>query len=219
MKFGRPAPEKSKPVALPERGQTVTLVPGAGKGLPARVLEAGPDSLLVAIMVPVEPLGKRQLEGLVLEFVAQQGRVRLTGTATLADPADPDVVRIEHPRSIEVLQEREYVRIRSARPAVVYAGPARMAVQSYTVDVSGGGFLLAGPDSLRIGDELQFQLTLTPELTISGVGMVVRVDNRGHRAVAFKSISELDRRRLIHFIFECQRNERQRGLQSDGHGS
>jgi hypothetical protein len=222
MKFGRAAaPERSKPVALPERAQTVTLVPGGGKGLPARVLEVGPDALLVAIMVPVAPLGERQLESLVLEFVAPQGRVRLTGVATLADPKDPDVVRIEHPRSIEVLQEREYVRIRSARPAVVYAGPNRMAVQSYTVDVSGGGFLLAGPDSLRIGDELEFQLTLIPgELTISGVGTVVRVDNRGHRAVAFQSITELDRRRLIHFIFECQRDERRRGLQSDnGHGS
>jgi hypothetical protein len=226
MKFGRAAQEKSKsaaskPVALPERGQTVTVVPGAGKGLPARVLEVEPDAVLVAIMVPVEPLGTRQLEALVLEFVAPQGRVRLTGTATLADPTDPDVVRIEHPRSIEVLQEREYVRIRSARPAVVYAGPNRMAVQSYTVDVSGGGFLLAGPDSLRIGDELEFQLTLAPgELTISGVGTVVRVDNRGHRAVAFKTITEIDRRRLIHFIFECQRDERHRGLQSDrGHGS
>ncbi|MGA2455639.1 MAG: PilZ domain-containing protein [Solirubrobacteraceae bacterium] len=217
MKFGgRGAPEKSKPVALPERLQTVTLVPGGSKGLPARVLERGPDALLVAIMVPTEPLSQRQLDGLVIEFVAPQGRVRLTGTATLADPADPDVVRIEHPRSIEVLQEREYVRIRAARPAVVYAGPGRTAVQSFTVDVSGGGFLLAGPDTLRIGDELQFQLTLTPGvLTISGIGKVVRVDAQGHRAVAFKSISELDRRRLIRFIFECQRDERHRGLQTD----
>jgi PilZ domain-containing protein len=202
-------------VALPERAQTVTLVPRGGKGITARVLERGPDALQVAIMVPVGPLGARDLDGLVLEFVAPQGRVRLSGTATIEDPSDPDVLRIDSPRSIEVLQEREYVRIRSARPAVVYAGPNRMAVESYTVDLSGGGFLLAGPDTLKIGEEVRFTLTLKPkELVITGTGEVVRVDRQGHRAVAFKSIAELDRRRLIRFIFDCQRAERQRGLQN-----
>jgi len=216
MKFGRPAPAKSEPVTLPERAQTVTLMPAKGKGIPARVLECQPDALVVAIMVPTEPLSHDQLEGMTLEFTAAHGRVRLSGTTTIEDPSDPDVVRIEHPRSIEVLQEREYVRIKSARPALVYGLPDQIPVQSYTVDLSGGGFLLAGPDSLRIGDEVQFQLTLTPGvLLISGTGKVVRVDNRGRRAVAFESITELDRRRLIRFIFECQRTERQRGLETD----
>jgi hypothetical protein len=215
MKFGRGAPEKSKPVALPEHSQTVTLVPRGGKGITARVLERGPDALLVAIMVPIGPLSPHELDGMVLEFVAPQGRVRLSGTTTIENPSDPDVLRIESPRSIEVLQEREYVRIMAARPALVYAGPNKIAVESYTVDLSGGGFLLAGPDTLKIGEEVQFKLTLTPgDLVISGTGEVVRVDRQGRRAVAFKSITELDRRRLIRFIFECQRAERQRGLQN-----
>jgi hypothetical protein len=216
MKFGRAAPAKSTPVTLPGRSQSVTLVPSAGKRIPARVLESRADALVVAIMVPTEPLTYGQLEGMVLEFTAAHGRVRLTGTATVEDPSDPDVVRIDHPRSIEVLQEREYVRIKSARPALVYGAPDQIPTQSYTVDLSGGGFLLAGPDSLRIGDEVQFQITLTPGvLLISGTGKVVRVDDRGRRAVAFESITELDRRRLIRFLFEIQRAERQRGLETD----
>ncbi len=220
MKLGRGQAAKSAPVALPERSQSVTLVPAGGKALPARVLERGPDMLLVAIMVPTEPLTNRQMDGLVLEFVAPQGRVRLTGTVSIENPAEPDVLRIDGPRSVEVLQEREYVRIKSARPALVYGGPDKIPVQSYTVDLSGGGFLLAGPDSLKIGDEVQFQLTLTPGvLLISGTGTVVRVDGQGRRAVEFDSITELDRRRLIRFLFELQRAERQRGLERDGpHG-
>jgi len=218
MKFGRSAPVKSAPVALPERSQTVTLAPTGANGIPARVLESHPDALLVAIMVPIEPLSARQLEGLVLEFTDLHGRVRLTGTACIADPSEPDVLRIEHPRSVEVLQEREYVRIKAARPVVVYGAPEQMPVQSYTVDLSGGGFLLAGPDTLKIGDEVHFQLTLTPGvLLIGGTGRVVRVDANGRRAVAFDSITELDRRRLIRFIFDCQRSERQRGLGGDDH--
>ena len=220
MKLGRGHVESSQPMLLPGRSATVTLVPVSGERIPARVLESGAETLLVAITVPIEPLSYSQLEGLVLEFVGERGRVRLTGTVSIEDPAEPDVVRIDGPRSIEVLQEREYVRIQSARPALVYGGPDRLPMQSYTVDLSGGGFLLAGPDTLRIGDEVEFQLTLTPGvLLISGTGRVVRVDNRGRRAVEFDSITELDRRLLIRFIFECQRAERQRGLEPDGnHG-
>jgi PilZ domain len=217
VKFGKGSAEKSKPVALPERAQTVTLVPARGETIPARVLDSSPDLLLVAIMVPIQPLSHAQLEGMTLQFVAPRGRVRLTGTISIEDPADPDVLRFENPRSVEVVQEREYVRINSTRPVLVYGGPDKIPVQSFTVDLSGGGILLAGPDSLKIGDEVEFQLTLTPGvLLISGKGRVVRIDDRRRRAVEFTSISELDRRRLIRFIFECQRDERQRGLDTGG---
>lgn len=221
MKLGRSAPAKPAPVALPGRAQTVTIAPSGSRRLPARVLASAPEVLLVAIMVPIEPLAPSQLEGLALEFTDTQGRVRLVGTASIENPAEPDVLRIDHPRSVEVLQEREYVRIKSARPALVYGPPDRSPIQSYTVDVSGGGFLLAGPDTLKIGDEVHFQLTLTPGvLVISGTGKVVRVDAQGRRGVEFDSISEVDRRRLIRFIFDCQRSERQRGLDTDSrHGS
>jgi hypothetical protein len=222
MRLGRGGAGKSKPPTLPERAQTVTLVPGGGGGgLPARVLELGTDTLLVAVMVPVEPFSQRQLDGMVLEFVGTQGRVRLNGTASLENPSEPDVVRIDQPRSIEVLQEREFVRVKVSRPAVVSSRRDPNPIESFTIDLSGGGFLLAGPASLKIGDEVRFQLNVTPgELVIAGTGRVVRVDNMSHRAIAFESISELDRRRLIRFLFECQRTERQRGLATeDRHGS
>jgi hypothetical protein len=216
MKLGRGHLESSQPMILPGRSATVTLVPATGEKIPARVLESGAETLLVAIMVPIEPLSYSQLEGLVLEFVGERGRVRLTGTASIENASEPDVLRIDRPRSVEVLQEREYVRINSTRPVLVYGGPDQIPVQSYTVDLSGGGILLAGPDSLRIGDQVEFQLTLTPGvLLIAGKGTVVRIDAQARRAVEFTSISELDRRRLIRFIFECQRTERHRGLETD----
>jgi PilZ domain-containing protein len=218
MKFGRGDAPKSTPVALPNQGQTVMLVAGAGSKLPARVLESTPDTVLVAIMVAGETLAASELDGLVVEFTDSHGRVRLTGAASLDDPADPTILRLNHPLSVEVLQQREYVRINSARPVVVYGPPDQVPVQSYTVDLSGGGFLLAGPGSLRIGDEVQFQLIVTRDvLMISGTGKVVRVDSSGRLGVQFESITEVDRRRLIRFIFECQRTERQRGLELDGH--
>jgi hypothetical protein len=206
----------SGPMALPGRSETVIVSTASGGRMPAKVIARAPTTLLVAILVPIKPFSTRDLEGLVIEYTGARGRVRLRGTAIVEDPKEPDLLRIEGPRSIEVLQEREYVRIRSARPVAVYAGRDRKELSSYTVDLSGGGFLLAGQGGLKIGDDVSFQLTITPGvLPITGKGKVVRADSRGRLGVAFEDISDLDRRRLVRFIFACQRSERRRGLQQD----
>jgi hypothetical protein len=221
MKLRRGKPKApSGPMSLPDRSEAVVVSTASGGRMPAKVIARGPTTLLVAILVPIKPFSARELDGLLIEYTGARGRVRLRGTAIVEDPKEPDLLRIEGARSIEVLQEREYVRIESARPVAVYSGHDRREISSYTVDLSGGGFLLAGQGTLKIGDEVSFQLTITPGvLPITGKGRVVRADSRGRLGVAFEDISDLDRRRLVRFIFECQRNERQRGLQQgDRHG-
>ena len=216
---GKAAASASSGFELPEHGDAVTLAPASGPKIPARVIEAGAGTLLVAITVPVEPLSPRQLEALAIEFQGPTGRVHLTGTAIVEDPSDPDVLRINDPRSIDVLQERDYVRIRAARPALVFGGPDLVQIESCTVDVSGGGFLLAAADALNIGDEVHFQLDLTAgEPAVCGTGKVVRIDPTGHRGIVFDEIKDLDRRRLVRYIFECQRAELRLGLEVERHG-
>lgn len=219
MKLLRSKQPAAEPVALPAVSDWVSVaVRGAG-WIPAKVLERGPDALVLAVTVRLGALSAEQLERLIVEFSSARGRVRLRGTIASQDPASPEILTLSAPRSVEVLQEREYVRIRSARPVLVYAAREGVSVQSFTVDVSGGGLLLAGPDTLAVGEEVTFRLTLTPGVTpVSGTGRVVRVDAQGHRAVEFESISELDRRRLVRFIFECQRTERRRGLDGEDRG-
>jgi PilZ domain len=221
MKFGGrgKAGHQGGPIELPERADVVTLIPPRGARIPARVLESGDHTLLVAITVPTPPLSASQLEGMVVEFQAPSGRVHLEGAAVMEDPTDPDVLRIDSPRSIDVVQEREYVRIKSVRTALVFGGPNLIQIDSYTVDISGGGFLLAGAEALQIGDEVQFQIELNPgELPVCGMGKVMRIDLHGHRGIAFESIKDLDQRRLIRFIFECQRAELRMGLEVERHG-
>jgi len=214
MKLGRGKAETSKPVALPGYGDGVTLATASGEAIPARVIESSANTLLVAVTVPIRPLSASELDGIVLEFTAPHGRVRLQGTITMENPADPDVLRLDAPRSLEVLQEREYVRIGAARPVLVHCSRDQLQVESYTVDLSGGGLLLAGPDTLKLGDEIYFQLALSAEeLPVTGTAKVVRIDPRGRRGVAFEEISDLDQRRLIRFIFDCQRAERRLGLE------
>lgn len=216
MRLRRPQRTPPRPVTLPDPGEAVAISTAAGGQIPARVLSCDSESLLVAMLVPTRPFTAAELDGLVLLFNNPRGRVRLAGIFSLEDESDPDVLRLHHPHSIEVLQEREYVRLNAARPVLVYRAGDQMEVPSYTVDVSGGGVLLAGPDSLKPDDEVQFRLTLKPgSPPVVGKGKVVRIDAQGRRAVAFQDISDLDRRRVVRFIFECQRSERQRGLQRD----
>jgi len=219
MKLGRSKgaeqPPASSSLQLPEHGVTVTVHAGPGAGIPARVLDSHAGTLRVAIMVPNAPLGAAALQNAVVEFMGAQGRVRLAGAATMEEA---DVLRFDSPRSLDVVQEREYVRLRSARPVLLFGGEEYARVDGCTVDISGGGFLLAGGDALKIGDEVQFELQLAlGELPVCGTGTVVRIDARGHRGVVFHEIKDLDRRRLVRFIFECQRAELRMGLATDEH--
>ncbi len=214
MKLSRhPAQPHSTPVGLPAAGESVVLSVGGEGHIPARVLAADGDEMQIAITVPTRPFSAEQLARVVVEYPSARGRARLQGSVAEQSAAEPDLVRLVAPRSVEVLQEREFVRIRSARPVLVYGARNSPQVQSFTVDVSGGGLLLAGAGGLAVGDELSFRLTLTPGVTpVTGRGRVVRNDREGRSAVEFTSISDLDRRRLVRFIFECQRTELSRGL-------
>ncbi|HEX5308124.1 MAG TPA: PilZ domain-containing protein [Solirubrobacteraceae bacterium] len=116
--------------------------------------------------------------------------------------------------SAPAVQRREYVRVMSARPVLVYRGRDGRSVSSYTVDVSGGGMMLAGPDALQQGEQISFRLTIAQgDPPIEGWARVVRGDRAGRRCVAFTTIGDLDRRRLVRFVFERQRMERRRGLE------
>jgi c-di-GMP-binding flagellar brake protein YcgR len=115
-----------------------------------------------------------------------------------------------------VSQRREFVRLKGNKPVLVYVGKDRQPIRSYTVDLAGGGLLLAGPDVLEIGDDVEFQLMLAPESPpIVGVGRVVRSDVKGYRAITFSQMRDVDRRRVVRFIFASERAERRRMLETN----
>jgi PilZ domain len=215
LKILNTKPSKEPPksdVALPERADAVTIIDAHGGRTPARVAENDGECVLVApISRDAEPTKDGQVERLALEFTIPRGRIRLEGDVELEGR---DLLRFADLHPTELLQEREYVRVASARPVTLQAGGTAGTVQTYSVDLSGGGILLAGPSTLKIGERIPFQLTTEPDRPpISGVGIVVRADTASRRAIEFDQISEGDRRRLVRFIFECQRVERRRGLQ------
>ena len=214
------ADESAANVTLPGRSEAVTIIDPGGERIPGRVVESSSEGLDVALMFrSAQPLREDQLGQLALEFTLPRGRVRLRGDVSLEAG---DLLHIAHLRPVEVRQEREYVRVPSSRPVTIGIahGPSSK-MMTYSVDLSGGGILLAGPSTLEVGERVPFELAVAKgEPPVCGVGVVVRVDSASRRAIRFEQISDLDRRRLVHFIFECMRIERKRKLQrGDGSGS
>jgi hypothetical protein len=215
MRLRRAKSESRGELELPERTDAVTLVRPSGERVQARVAERDGEELLVALMFRAErPLQDGRLNDLLLEFTSPRGRIRLGGTVTLEDR---ELLRFRDLSSMELLQEREYVRVQATRPVMIAAGSSHSSVQTFSVDLSGGGMLLAGPSTLKVGEQIQFRLsTAKGGAPITGVGTVVRTDSQGRRAICFEEIGEGDHRRLVRFIFECQRVERRRGLEGSG---
>jgi c-di-GMP-binding flagellar brake protein YcgR len=79
-------------------------------------------------------------------------------------------------------------------------------IDGKAIDLSGGGMLLGGGDRLELDSVVRFRLSLgagTPD--IEGRARVVRADDEGRRALVFEEIDPDERQRLIHFVFERQR--------------
>jgi PilZ domain len=215
MKLRRPKNETATELELPGRADVVTIVRPSGERVQARVAEGDGQTLLIALMFRTErPFQSGRLDGLVLEFTSSRGRIRLQGTVRLEDR---ELLRFSDLHSVEVIQEREYVRVPATRPVAVSSASNRTSIQTFSVDLSGGGMLLAGPGTLKVGERIEFRLTTAQGGSpIVGTGTVVRTDSQGRRAVCFDEIGEGDHRRLVRYIFECQRAERRRGLEGGG---
>ena len=188
----------------------------SGEQWPVRV--AGPegeDLMLVLLVEPEKPedetarnLGRDPAEPVTLEFTSDYGVARFGGEVVLEES---DLVRFRIHDAPEVVQRREFVRVRSPQPVVLAVTGSGTIGSAYAVDVSGGGMLLSGAETLMLGDNIRFRLHLDADAPpIKGRGRVVRVGEGGQRALAFEQISQQDRERLIHFIFDRQREARAR---------
>jgi PilZ domain len=193
-----------KVVRLNVGGTEGKLTTPVGSHIPVRVFERGGDMLMLVLMLDDgEELSHEALEPLVLEYVSARGVVRFEGQAVLQER---DLVRFEVSAAPEVTQRREFVRVPSLQDVVVDADTGNARIAGKAIDLSGGGMLLSGADGLELESVVRFSLALgSGGVEIEGHARVVRGDEHGRRALVFEQISQSDRQRLIHFVFERQR--------------
>jgi c-di-GMP-binding flagellar brake protein YcgR len=198
-------PKPAAPLAEGEHGQ---LTGPAGQHWPVQVTEHHGDVLMLVLLAESGELDAEAAQSLTLECTSDHGVARFPGRAVLEEH---DLVRFHVHDAPEVVQRREFVRVRAPQPVVIAVSGSATIGGTYAVDVSGGGMLLNGPEALALDDSIRFRLHLDADAApIRGKARVVRCLGGSQRALVFEQISKQDRDRLIHFIFERQREERAR---------
>jgi hypothetical protein len=200
-------------VRLNVGGKQGKLTTPVGGHIPVRVYERSGDYLMLVLMLDAgDELSHDVVEPLLLEYVSPRGLVRFHGQGVLQER---DLVRFDVSAAPEVTQRREFVRVpavQNVEVAKAHGGGVRGdqvngdAIDAHAIDVSGGGMLVSGADSLPLGAHVRFTLNLGAGVPpIEGSAQVVRAADEGKRALVFDQISRTDRQRLIHFVFERQR--------------
>jgi len=193
-----------KVIRLNVGGKEGKLTTNVGSHIPVRVFERGGDFLMLVLMLDDgEELGQDALEPLVLEYVSARGVVRFEGQAVLQER---DLVRFDVSTQPEVTQRREFVRVPALQSVFVGDEVGSVTIDGKAIDLSGGGMLLGGGDRLELDSVVRFRLSLSAGVPdIEGRARVVRADDEGRRALVFEEIDPDERQRLIHFVFERQR--------------
>ena len=205
-------PDSVPPGVAAAEGRNAKLKAGDSIDWPVQISGREGDVLMLVLLAKGEGVelgtGSQLGEPLMLETTTDHGVVRFPGDAQLEEP---DLIRFRVRDVPEIEQRREYVRVRAPRQVVLAVSGSGTIDSAYSLDLSGGGMLLSGPDTLQIDDNIRFRLHLdSTSPPIRGRGRVVRVAGENQRAVVFEDISRQDRERLIHFIFDRQREARAR---------
>ena len=184
-------------------GKEGKLTTPVGSRIPVRVYERSGDYLMLVLMLDAgDELSQDVVEPLLLEYVSPRGLVRFHGQAVIQER---DLVRFDVSAAPEVTQRREFVRVPSAQTVEVAKDHGGAPIGVHAIDISGGGMLLSGADELPLGTRVRFSLNIGAGNPIEGNAQVVRAGDEGRRALVFEQISRTDRQRLIHFVFERQR--------------
>jgi hypothetical protein len=188
-----------------EEGQHVALKIGDLPEMQARVERLGDTYAIIGLFKEPEPslaeIG--EIEG-VIEATSARGLARLVGTLRQFEN-EPDAVRLDFDQGPEVIQRRQFVRIETTTTVTVTRQDGSKA-RTHTLNLSGAGLLLGGPEDLEMEDSVKVDIDVGDgEPPIHARGRVVRVTREGHRGVRIEMIEEGDRERLIHFVFERQR--------------
>jgi c-di-GMP-binding flagellar brake protein YcgR len=191
-----------------EQGRTVLLRLGTGAAIAARVDTVDAD---VAVLVLLTPPLRAPVAGQPAEVEVTSKRGILRFDVAVASADGRGVVRIA-PRAdgAETVQRRDFVRVDAVVPVVVRdGGPDGPAHEAMTLNVSGGGLLLSGVSGLQEGDSAFVGIHLEDSgPPVEALVTVVRVAERGTRAVRIASVSARDEQRLVRFAFARERKAR-----------
>jgi hypothetical protein len=200
----------------PAIGQFVHVIAPSGASIDARVQDATapahprPASFLLRLDAGEgDPLQLLADADVSVEFTNRRGVCRILGTAQAA--GGDSALRVDATGTVELIQRRGHVRVEAFVPVTYQpAGPDGWTATANTLDVSGGGFRIAAAEGLRLGDTLRFTLDLDEsEEPLPAVATAVRDAGDDEFGMRFVEVLEIDRQRLIRWVFARERLARQ----------
>jgi hypothetical protein len=197
---------------LPEEGQEVFVIAPSGATINARVQGASAASTsLMFVDNSADPVAVLAGGHVAIQYTNRRGVCRIDGLAHKGK--DAGLLRVDHKGKVELIQRREFVRV-DAMVSVTYQpmGPTGWTAETTTLNVSGGGFMIAGREGLLIDEVMDFTVDLNGDTPDAGAmtirGRVVRETNGG-LGVLIEHIDERERERLIRWVFARERLGRQ----------
>ena len=200
-------------IALPDITAEVTLEVPRRERVPASVSATGDGWLDLQLQAtPTTPPSQLDQGGLFVEFVNHEGLCRLLGRKGVGDRREPaggwgvgDVMRVDHDGSVQLLQARAHIRAEVNVEVLlrhVFTGERQ---KTTTIDLSGGGALLAGVAGGREGDTYDFEIEMPEhEPPVKGRLKVVRFTSAMGAGVQFSEVSEPDQGRLVRHVANVQ---------------
>ena len=114
-------------------------------------------------------------------------------------------MRIDHDGSVQLLQARTFIRAEVTAEVLLRHTVTGQMQKTGTVDLSGGGALLAGIAGGREGDTFAFEIEMPEhEPPVTGRLRVVRFTGGMCAGVQFTEISEPDQGRLVRHVVNVQ---------------
>jgi hypothetical protein len=190
------------------RGQHAEVVLGDASAWRARVVSAFGERVVVAFLTQPQT-SPATLVGTVVQLAVTTPRGILRAPAVVLGADAEGLLEVDVTDEGKLDQRREHVRVESRLPSAVEPthgeyGPLR----TYTLDVSGGGVLVAGAGPIELGEPVIVTVKLPERPSVQAIGRVARRTDEGHAGLVFDGIATHAREELVRWIFEQQRLER-----------
>ena len=174
-------------------------------GLPATVERSESGTLIVVLAVSDNRVARLAGQEASVEATTARGIQRFTGVLGLT-PGRPEMLRVVVAGETERIQRREWARIEAVVPITVRAIGEDIGGRTSTLNVSGGGVLVADPWRMPLGLDVRIELEAVPDQPpIKAMGRVVREAATDQKGLRIDDMARDDEDRLIKFVRERER--------------
>jgi hypothetical protein len=190
------------------RGQAVQLELGRHGRWTALVEAVMTDRIAISALARLPVVSELPGVAAQLQVTTPRGIVRTQGVIVAADRAG--LLELQITDEVEVDQRREHVRIAASLPGVIAPrNEVHPPLHTFTLDVSGGGLLIAGAGPADVGTVVEVTVKLPERDPLRTEARIARRTDGGHVGLTFHGMPEREREELVRWIFERQRLERQ----------